>query len=45
MQAMSVTRSGALIEPHLAQANRLGRPRTTDLREAVNALLYMNRTG
>lgn len=35
----------ALIEPHLPQAQRLGRPRTTDLREVVNALLYMNRTG
>jgi transposase len=35
----------ALIEPHLPAANRLGRPRTTDLREVVNALLYMNRTG
>ena len=35
----------ALIEPFLPPARRLGRPRTTDLREVVNALLYMMRTG
>ena len=35
----------ALIGPFLPPAKRLGRPRTTDLREVVNALLYMMRTG
>ena len=35
----------ALIEPFLPPARHLGRPRTTDLREVVNALLYMMRTG
>ena len=35
----------ALIEAFLPPAKRLGRPRTTDLREVVNALLYMMRTG
>ena len=35
----------ALIEPFLPPAKRLGRPRTTDLRDVVNALLYMMRTG
>ena len=35
----------ALIEPFLPPAKRLGRPCTTDLREVVNALLYMMRTG
>jgi transposase len=31
----------ALIEPHLPPAKPLGRPRMTDLREVVNALLYL----
>ena len=35
----------ALISPHLPTAKDLGRPRTTDLREVVNALLYMVSTG
>ena len=35
----------ALIEPFLPPARRLGRPRTTDLREVVNAVLYVLRTG
>jgi len=35
----------ALIAPHLPPAKDLGRPRTTDLREVVNALLYMASTG
>lgn len=34
-----------LIEPHLPAEKDRGRPRTTDLREVVNALLYMLRTG
>ena len=34
-----------LIEPHLPSAKRLGRPRTTDLREVLNAMLYIARTG
>ncbi|CCQ72335.1 IS5 family transposase [Magnetospira sp. QH-2] len=33
------------IEPHLPEANRLGRPRETDLREVVNALLYIAASG
>jgi transposase len=35
----------ALIAPHLPAARRLGRPRSTELREVVNALLYMASTG
>ena len=35
----------ALIAPMMPSANRIGRPRKTDLREVVNALLYQNRTG
>ena len=31
----------ALIEPHLLATKALGRPRTTDLREVVNAILYI----
>ena len=31
----------ALIEPLMPAPNRIGRPRKTDLREVVNALLYM----
>ncbi len=34
-----------LIEPFLPLAGSIGRPRTTDLREVVNALLYMAATG
>lgn len=35
----------ALVEPLLPQALPGGRPRSTDLREVLNALLYQNRTG
>lgn len=38
-------REWALISPFLPPARRGGRPRTTDLREVVNALLYMASTG
>ena len=34
-----------LIMPLLPPVKRLGRPRTTDLREVLNAILYMARTG
>ena len=34
-----------LIAPHLPAAKLLGRPRETDLREAVNAMLYVLTTG
>ena len=34
-----------LIAPHLPPAKLLGRPRETDLREAVNAMLYVLTTG
>lgn len=34
-----------LIVPHLPSAKQLGRPRGTDLREAVNAMLYVLTTG
>jgi len=35
----------ALIEPLMPAPNRIGRPRKTDLREIVNALLYMVSSG
>ena len=35
----------ALIEPHMPAAKRLGRPRATDLRAVLNAILYILRTG
>jgi putative transposase len=35
----------ALIEPMMPAANRIGRPRRTDLREVVNALLYVASAG
>ena len=35
----------SVIDPLLPPGKRLGRPRTTDLREVVNAILYMARTG
>jgi len=35
----------ALIAPFMPAEKRTGRPRTTDLREVVNALLYMATTG
>jgi len=34
-----------LIEPHMPQAMRLGRPRKTDLREVMNAILYIAASG
>ncbi len=35
----------ALIAPHLPAPHRLGRPREVELREVLNALLYLVRTG
>lgn len=35
----------ALIEPIMPSANRLGRPRETNLREVVNAVLYIVSSG
>ena len=35
----------ALIEGFVPAANKLGRPRTTAMREVVNALLYLLTTG
>lgn len=35
----------ALIEPHLPAAKRLGRPRATELRAVLDAILYIARTG
>ncbi len=34
-----------VIEPFMPEPRRLGRPRTTDLRAVVNALLYMASSG
>jgi transposase len=34
-----------LVEPMMPSPNRIGRPRQTDLREVVNALLYMASSG
>lgn len=38
-------REWGLVEPFMPVPRRLGRPRTTDLREVVNALLYIATTG
>ena len=35
----------ALIEPHMPEVKRLGRPRATDLRAVLDAILYIARTG
>ena len=35
----------ALIEPHMPPAKRLGRPRGTELRSVLDAILYIARTG
>lgn len=35
----------ALIEPLLPKAKRGGRPRTADLREVINGVFYLNRSG
>jgi putative transposase len=35
----------ALIEPHMPAAKRLGRPRETELRAVLDAILYIARTG
>ena len=34
-----------LVEPHIRPAKRGGRPRTTDMREVTNAILYLLGTG
>ena len=34
-----------VIEPHMPPARALGRPRKTDMREVMNAILYMARSG
>lgn len=34
-----------LITPHLPAEKTMGRPRETDLREVINAMLYMSRSG
>ena len=34
-----------LIEPHVRATLGPGRPRTLDIREVVNAIFYLNRTG
>jgi transposase len=38
-------REWALIAPFMPPPRRIGRPRTTDLREALNAILYMASSG
>src|SRR5438552_12819613 len=35
----------ALIEPHMPAVKRLGRPREIELRSALDAILYIARTG
>src|SRR3974377_691253 len=35
----------ALIEPHMPVVKRLGRPRETELRAVLDAILYIARTG
>src|SRR3981081_2745749 len=35
----------ALIEPHMPAVKRLGRPRETELRRVLDAILYIARTG
>ena len=35
----------ALIEPFIPPAKSGGRPRTADMREVINGVLYVNRTG
>ena len=38
-------REWELIEPFMPPAKAVGRPRTTDLREVVNAIVYLLRSG
>ena len=38
-------REWVLVAPFMPPARRLGRPRTTDLREVMNAILYIATTG
>ena len=35
----------AIVEPLVPVKKKVGRPRTNDMREVVNALLYLNRSG
>ena len=45
MQAISPTREWGLLAPCMPPPKSLGRPRTTDMREVVNAILYVLRSG
>ncbi len=38
-------RERVLIAPRMSAPRRIGRPRTTNLREVVNAILYMASAG
>lgn len=44
-QAMRLTQNGALVAPILPVVRRTGRPRTTNLREVFDAILYIATTG
>jgi len=44
-QATLTDAEWALIEPHMPAIKRLGRPRATELRNVLDAILYMARTG
>ena len=35
----------AIVEPLIPPAKTGGRPRSTDMREVINTILYINRTG
>src|ERR1700719_879793 len=43
--ASDVTDAEWLIEPHMPAVKRLGRPRETELRAVLDAILYIARTG
>ena len=42
---IEVAQEWAILEPLIPPAKPGGRPRTTDMREVVNAILYLDRTG
>jgi hypothetical protein len=42
---IEVAQEWALLEPLIPPAKAGGHPRTTDMREVINAILYLDRTG
>jgi Putative transposase of IS4/5 family (DUF4096) len=45
IQAIATPQEWAILEPLIPPAKAGGHPRTTEMREVINAILYVDRTG